>query len=163
MIGEFLVRWTARIAVACYIARLACDSGHNGGIDSQKIARIWWSIGCATFVLHVIVAFHFIHHWSHTAAFDATAKRTAEMTGWNSGFGLYINEAFLLLWLTDTFFWWQDVSWPRHRRIYWTVQSVFAFLMIQATAIFGPPFWIPVVVLVIAILSIRAFRTKYLV
>ncbi|MEI8022201.1 MAG: hypothetical protein WCH39_28585 [Schlesneria sp.] len=66
----------------------------------------------------------------------------------------------LVLWLADTFFWWRDLSWPRHRRIYWAVQSVFAFLMFQATAIFGPPFWIPVVVLVITFLSLRAFGSK---
>ena len=155
MVGEFLVRWTARIAVACYVARLMCDVGGIKGTGSQTTGRRWWSIGCAAFLLHVIAAFHFIHHWSHAAAFEATARRTAEMTGWNSGFGVYINEAFLVLWLTDTFFWWQDLSWPRHRRIYWAVQSVFAFLMLQATAIFGPPFWIPVVVLVIAFLWLR--------
>jgi len=160
MLGEILVHWTARIAVACYVARLICDTSRNKGTHSQKRARCWWTIGCVAFLLHVMSAFHFIHHWNHAAAFESTAKRTAEMTGWNSGFGLYVNEAFLLLWLTDTFLWWQDLFWPRHRRIYWLVQSVFAFLMLQATAIFGPPFWIPLVVMVTAILSFRAFETK---
>ncbi len=160
MIGELLIRWTARIAVACYVARLACDVGHQSEDDSQKSARWWWTMGCFSFLLHVISAFHFEHHWSHAAALEATARRTAEITGWKSGFGVYINEAFLVLWLADTFFWWQDLSWPRHRRIYWTVQSVFAFLMLQATAVFGPPFWVPVVAMVIVFLSLRGFSAN---
>ncbi len=155
MIGELLIRWTARLAVACYVARLAFDVEQKAEANWQQSARWWWTIGCFFFLLHVIAAFHFEHHWNHAAAYEATAKRTAEVTGWDSGFGLYVNEAFLILWLTDTLCWWQDLSWPQHRRIYWTVQSVFAFLMLQATAIFGPPFWIPVVVLVIVFLCLR--------
>jgi hypothetical protein len=160
MIGELIIRWSARIAVGCYISRLVCDFGRPLGTPSQESARWWWTMGCLSFVLHVIAAFHFEHHWSHAAAYEATSRRTAEMTGWNSGLGLYINEAFLVLWMSDTFFWWRDLYWPRHRRIYWSIQSVFAFLMLQATAIFGPPFWIPVVAVVILFLSLRGFGVK---
>ena len=69
--GELLVRWTARIAVACYIARLLCDTSSKEWTDSQKRARIFWSVGCVVFLLHVIAAFHFIHNWRHAAAFEA--------------------------------------------------------------------------------------------
>src|SRR5580698_4426003 len=108
MFGEFLIRWTARLAVACYAARLICDAGDSLRDSTQRAARWCWTIGCAWFVVHVAVAFHFQHHWDHAAAFASTARRTAEMTGWNSGTGLYVNEAFLCLWLVDTVFWWRD-------------------------------------------------------
>ena len=161
MVGEMLIRWTARLAVACYVARLMCDTGRKNDVPSQHAARWWWTIGCACFLMHVAAAFHFEHGWSHAAAFKYTAKRTAEMTGWNSGFGLYVNEAFLCLWLADTILWWRRLSWPENRRIYWTVQGVFAFLMIQATAIFGPPFWMPVFLLVVALLLlVRVLRGR---
>lgn len=151
MSGELLIRWSARLAVACYGARVIFDV-RPAGWNSSRAARLWWTIGCAIFLVHVAAAFHFHHHWNHAAAFDETAQRTAEMTGWNSGAGLYVNEAFLLLWLTDVALWWRNPSWPQNRRVYCVVQSIFAFLMIQATAVFGPPLWKPVVLVYLMIL-----------
>jgi hypothetical protein len=160
MVEEMLVRWTARLAVSCYVARLMCDAEYRRTTLSPQSARWWWTIGCGWFVMHVIAAFHFEHGWSHSSAFESTARKTAAMTGWNSGWGLYINEAFLCLWITDTILWWRNLSWPDNRRIYWAIQGIFAFLMIQATAIFGPLFWKPVVLLVVVILWIRVLRSR---
>src|SRR5436305_1382730 len=151
MSAELLIRWSARLAVACYGARLICDVRPDRQ-NSTHIARWWWTIGCGIFLIHVAAAFHFRHHWNHAAAFDETARRTVEMTGWNSGAGLCVNEAFLVLWLTDVVLWWMNPSWQQNRRSYWIVQAIFAFLMIQATAVFGPPFWKPVVLAFFAVL-----------
>ena len=161
MIGDFCIRWTARLAVTCYVARLICDANQASIASTQKIARWWWTVGCMWFVAHVAAAFHFQHAWSHSAAFDYTAKRTAEMTGWNSGSGLYVNEAFLCLWVVDTILWWRDANWTQNRLAYWTIQGIFAFLMLQATAIFGPRFWIPIALIVMVILAwIRANKIR---
>lgn len=157
MFDEFLIRWTARLAVACYAARVICDAGPQAR-STSRIARSWWTIGCIIFVVHVATAFHFAHHWDHAAAFAQTARRTAEMTGWNSGIGLYVNEVFLCLWLADTILWRRNIAWPHNRRAYWTVQAIFAFLMFQATAVFGPPFWKPVNVALIAVVTVQLLR-----
>ena len=154
MPGELIIRWTARVAVACYVTRLLYDAGHQHDTRSQQRARWWWTLGCGWFVLHVASAFHYLHGWNHAAAVAYTARRTAELTGWNSGVGLYVNELFLALWLVDTIMWWREISWPSNRRMYWLVQSVFAFLMLQATAIFGPPFWIPIAIGVVDLLAV---------
>ena len=82
------------------------------------------------------------------------------MTGWNSGAGLYVNEAFLALWIADVVLWWRRLDWPDNRRIYWALQSVFAFLMFQATAVFGPPFWKPIVLMVSILLLTRILRRR---
>lgn len=155
MWGDLAIRWTARLTVGCYFARLYYDTDRIDNQRSQHRARCWWTIGCAIFLLHVVMAFHFEHHWNHTAALDATAKRTAEMTGWNSGIGLYVNELFLLLWLTDTVIWWRYLDWSRNRLVYWIVQFIFAFLMFQATFVFGPPLWRIVVPVLIAGLIVK--------
>ena len=63
------------------------------------------------------------------------------------------NEAFLTLWLIDTLLWWRHLSWSKQRVPYWIVQAIFAFLMFQATVVFGPRFWIPIFVLVTAFLG----------
>ena len=157
---EMIVRWTARLAVAGYVLRLWVDVRSRNSNSNLQAARWWWTFGCGFFLLHVITAFHFIHHWNHSAAWESTARRTAEMTGWRSGMGLYINEAFLCLWIADTVQWWRNLNWPDQRWAYWIVQSIFAFLMVQATAVFGPPFWPPVTILVIVALAWQAFRHR---
>lgn len=159
-IGDFIVRWTARLAVACYVSRLICDISRLPGTRGQRTARCWWTLGCACFVIHVAAAFHFEHRWNHTAAYEYTSTRTTELTGWNSGAGLYVNEAFLCLWLADTVLWWRNLNWSQNRYAYWLVQGIFGFLMFQATAVFGPLFWRPIVLAVSVILVILSLRTS---
>ena len=143
MLDDALIRGTARLFVACYVGRLCLDAAGWRDASSQRVARWLWTAGCLGFVLHVAVAFHFQHGWSHAAAFEHVRLRTLRETGWDSGFGLYVNYAFGLLWSADTLLWWRQLDWPEKRVPYWTVQASFAFLMIQATAVFGPPFWKP--------------------
>lgn len=160
MIEEIFVRGTAQFAVLCYLARLLSDSGLKNTLPSQRASRWWWTVGCVSLLLHALVAFLVVHGGSHSEAFAATARRTAEMTGWNSGLGLYVNEAFLCLWITDVGLWWRNLDWPRNRRIYWSVQGIFGFLMIQATAVFGPPFWKLIALVFAAILLTRIVQRR---
>lgn len=158
---EMVVRWTARLAVAGYLARVSCDIQDPAAASTQKWARRWWTFGCGIFLIHVVCAFHFEYQWDHAKAFEYTARRTREVTGWNSGVGLCINELFLCLWIADTAAWWRNLYWPvACRRVYWGVQSLFAFLMIQATVVFGPPFWKPVGVFVIGTLVWQWLRRR---
>jgi hypothetical protein len=149
---ELLIVWTARLAVACYVGRLATDIANRRDESSQRTARRFWTLGCAILLIHEALVFHILFHWSHAAAYDHVARRTREMTGWDSGFGLYVNYAFSMVWLTDTILWWRDLHWPKQRAPFWIVQLVFAFMMTQATMVFGPPSWIPVGLAVMAVL-----------
>ena len=161
MLGDALIRWTARLFVVCYVGRLCVDAAGRRDAASQRVARWLWTTGCVIFVLHVMAAFHFQHNWSHAAAFEHVRQQTLHDTGWDSGIGLYINYAFGLLWLADTIRWWQRLDWSEKRSSYWTVQIVFAFLMSQATAAFGPPYWMPIwtaVVLLLIVIGLRSHR-----
>lgn len=158
MLGEFIVQWTARLGVACYIARLWIDVSKKRDASAQRLARWFWTVGCGLFLLHMAAAFHFQHDWSHAAAWEHVRQRTLETVGWSSGIGLYINYAFVLLWVGDAICWWWLVDWPKKRWPYRIVQAVFAFLMIQATAVFGPPFWRPVVIVVALLLVVLPNR-----
>ena len=156
MIGDALIRWTARLFVACYVGRLCVDAARWRDRISQQFARRLWMVGGILFLMHVAAGFHFQHDWNHAAAFEHVRLRTLHQTGWNSGIGLYINEAFGVLWLTDAILWCRRLDWSEQRLPYWIVQASFAFLMLQATAFFGPPFWMPVCVVIgITLVSIR--------
>lgn len=138
-----LVRWTVRLAVACYAARVLMDAGDFGSLRAR---RSLWTVGLVFYLAHVVAAFQLVHGWSHAAAWEETARQTFERTGWRSGVGVWVNYAFTLLWTVDVAAWW--IVGPgysrRFRRVSFVVQSAFAFLVFNATVVFGPAFWRPV-------------------
>ena len=153
MLGDAAIRWTARLVVACYVGRLCIDVAGRREQAAQRAARWLWTAGCGIFLLHIAAAFHFQHGWSHAAAFEHVRQRTLHDTGLDSGVGLYINYAFAVLWLIDVSLWWRHLNWSGRRLPYWIVQSLFAFMMSQATVVFGPPYWLPIFVAVLLLLT----------
>ena len=158
--GDLAVRWTVRLAVAFYAARLLAETGNFG---SQHTRRLLWAVGLALYVAHVAAAFHFVHGWSHADAWRETARQTNALVGWDSGSGLWANYAFTFVWLADAAAWWTiGAGYPRrYPRTQIALQSLFAFLVFNATAVFGPSFWRPVVAafgLVLAAVCVRRVR-----
>lgn len=68
-------------------------------LASGRVARALWLIGGAAYLAHVCAVFHYIHHWSHSAALAHTAAMTRGVTGWSAAFGLYVNYAFTSVWI----------------------------------------------------------------
>ncbi|MGE4002170.1 MAG: hypothetical protein AB7I48_18330 [Planctomycetaceae bacterium] len=144
--GELIVRWTARLAVAAYALRLIADlhgwpEEPDRRARREQLVRSVWTAGGIVYVLHVAAAFHFVHHWSHTAAVDHTARQTGAVTGWHWGGGLWINDAFTLWWPLDIAWSWRR-SLDRLPRWYVVaLHTITGFLMFNATVVFGPPWW----------------------
>jgi hypothetical protein len=137
--GELLTRWTIRGALALYVLGLALRIRAQGRPSRLKWACRAWAVGCLAFLLHLLCAFEFFHAWSHIAAYEATAHRTAEVVGVAWGGGLYANYAFTVVWCSDAFWW---VGWPqcyqaRPRAVEWAVQGFLAFIAFNATVVFG--------------------------
>jgi len=106
-------------------------------------ARIAWSLGCAFYVAHVVAAFHFHHHWSHSAAYRETAQQTADVFGLNWGGGLYFNYVFTILWIADTVWWWRSGVGGYRARPGWVTGGVhwfFGFMFFNAAVVFGSNF-----------------------
>ncbi len=150
--GIAVTAWTARLAMAGYAARLWIDVTHPRNLHWQRRARWCWTSGCGLFCLHVLAAFHVYHHWSHAAAWEHTRQQTLARTGFDSGSGLWLNYLFLVIWLCDVAAWWRDATWPRQRLWYLSTQSFMAFMALNATAVFGPPAWIPLVAVFVVLL-----------
>jgi hypothetical protein len=70
--------------------------------------RVSWSVAAALMLVHSVAAFGTIYGWSHEVAVAATARQTRELTGFDSASGIYVNYAFLVVWLTDAAWWWQS-------------------------------------------------------
>ncbi|MCH2201252.1 MAG: hypothetical protein MK102_04730 [Fuerstiella sp.] len=161
--GEYLILWTARASVACYVAALWCwlfagvrqrrsDSAAVGPAD--RVYILFWSGAWLLCVLHVVCAFQFRHHWVHSAALQHTADMTERVVGINWGGGLYINYAFLICWgvsLVQTLRTVGHLSWgtPVSETF---MQGFAAFMMFNATAVFGPWWWwLPAIFVVAAV------------
>jgi hypothetical protein len=159
-LGSLMIVWTARLAVGCYLGRIAIDVALKADDVWQRRGRWLWTIGLAIFLLHVVAAMHFQHHWSLAAAWEHVRQQTRTLAGWDSGFGLVVNFAFAGLWLADCGLWWRSLAWPRRRLPYGIVQAAFAFLVFNATIVFGPRAWIGVGVVVATALSAIAVSAR---
>src|SRR5688572_7615657 len=57
--------------------------------------RLCWAIACVLLWVHIAVAFHLGHGWSHQAAWE----HTRAVGGY--GDGIFVNYAFAVVWLID--------------------------------------------------------------
>ncbi len=95
--------------------------------------RFGWPCACGLCLLHIAVAFHLGHSWSHEAAWEHTRQ-----TG-GYGDGIYVNYAFALVWLIDAI--WLCVAFDsyfaRPRWLHWTIHGFLAFVVFNAAVVFG--------------------------
>jgi len=103
------------------------------------------TVGAALCVLHVALAFHLGHGWSHAAAFEHTER----VAGF--GPGVFVNDFFVALWIAETLAAWLDFDrylWrPRWIRV--AIVSCMGFIVVNAGVVFasGPWRWVALVAL----------------
>ncbi|MBX9680066.1 MAG: hypothetical protein K2X38_14990 [Gemmataceae bacterium] len=133
---EWFVRGTALVAV--FFFALGWPWRSPRPVDDSW-GRVYWLMGWATCLVHVFVAFHLAHQWSHDRAVEATAKQTADLVGFPFGGGVWINYAFLAIWGMDAAWRWRFPSryWMRSAGWHWTILGFLAFIMFNATVVFG--------------------------
>ena len=152
--------WSIRAALLLFAVVLWLRITHR----HRGTARVFWSIGCALFLVHVGLAFHLVHHWSHAEAYRETGRRTAELFGTSSGAGLYFNYLFMVTWIADVCWWWIAGLAAYDRRPRWVdvlVYGFMAFIAVNATVVFekGATRWagVGVTVLLVWAWAVRRF------
>ena len=158
--GTLFTHWSARIAFVLYAATLAAWL-----IGKPRAARLAWTSGFLVYLTHVAAAFHFRHHWSHDAAYEETARQTAELLGVRSGGGLYCNYAFTAVWAFDVIWiWWRAETYRRRRRwITAVIHCFMAFMFFNAMVVFvsGWVRWLGLTVTItLGILWLRMRRAR---
>lgn len=147
--GRSLIVWTIRLSVALYAWSLFTyvKTVHRKSSVPHSDQYIWTAAWILC-VAHVLCAFHIEHRWSHQKALQHTAEITASVTGLNWSIGLYLNYLFLIAWGVDVA---KRLSSPATTTSF-TFHLIAAFMMLNATAVFGPRFWVPVVIVYAVIL-----------
>lgn len=108
--------------------------------DSRPVSRRYrlciqlpWAFACASLLLHIAVAFHLGHGWSHDAAWEHT-KRTG-----GYGDGVYVNYVVALAWSADVI--WLCVAFDsyfaRPRWVQWAIHGFIGFVMFNAAVVFA--------------------------
>jgi hypothetical protein len=97
------------------------------------VVRIFWALGCLVLLLHIAIAFHLGHAWSHEAAWE----HTRQVGGY--GAGIFVNYAFALVWFADATWAWVSVRSyrARPRWLHWTIHGFLAFVVFNAAVVFG--------------------------
>jgi len=142
-VGDDLIRGTIRISLAYYAAAvglmLFLRPAEWSGPGRGRLARWCWSLAWAAYVVHVAMAFHFYHGWSHADA----VRHTEEVSGF--GPGIYVSHLFTLWWTFDVAWWWFR---PRAyaARPAWigrTLHAFMAFIAFNGTVVYetGPIRW----------------------
>jgi hypothetical protein len=141
--GELLTIWSVRLAMGCCLGRYLVDATPPAGDCRRWQARWLWTVGCLLYLVHVVCACAFFHDWSHDRAYAHTAEQTLEVVGWNWGGGLYFNYLFTVVWFADVVWHWCRIdNGDRYPGLLGEVVHGFlAFMIINATCVFGPPFW----------------------
>jgi len=95
--GDDLVRQSVRLALlyygiaACLMLTLRPQEWFPL-VWRGWLARSFWTAAYAAYLIHLEMAFHYYHHWSHADAVD----HTREVAG--VGEGIYMSHLFTLLW-----------------------------------------------------------------
>lgn len=102
-----------------------------------RLTRLCWTLAAAMLVVHIVFAFGLAHGWSH----DAAVRHVAAAGGF--GWGIVVNDLFAAVWLADAAWWWATPSGYAHRprRFGCAVHGFLAFVVCNATVVFGPPDW----------------------
>lgn len=131
--------WTVWIALALFAAG---EAGKRGLHDGRVPARwAWWAFATGAFIasVHVAIAMGVRHGWRHDSAVLATARQTAEVYGVNWGGGVYVNYAFLALWLFEAWRWRRSPTRYAHRTrsATWLVRAFYLVVIANAAVVFA--------------------------
>jgi hypothetical protein len=143
-VGDALTRFSVRLALVYYAAALTLmlllqRAEWSAARGRGRLARWCWTWSCLTYAVHVTLAFHFYHHWSHADA----VRHTFEVSGF--GPGIYVSHLFTALWSSDVAAWWLAPAWYARRSV-WIDRGLHAFMVFvvfNATIVYesGPIRW----------------------
>jgi hypothetical protein len=143
--GEMLTRNTVRLSLSWYVVALSLmmrltPDDWRAATTVGRVARWCWTLGLVSFLVHLGMAFHFYHHWSHAHAFQHTAEVS------RMGEGIYISYLFTLIWAADVVWWWVQPEGfaNRSRIIDRALHAFMLFIVFNGTVVYerGPIRWV---------------------
>jgi hypothetical protein len=150
--GHDLTRGTVDLALLFYgaaaVLMLRLDApGWRAQTRIGKVARRCWSLAWLVYLVHVALAFHFYHAWSHTEAVRHVERE--------SGFGpgIFVSYLFTLAWTADAAWWALGPAGYAGRPAWigWSLHAFLAFVIFNGSVVYasGPVRWAGITLFVI--------------
>jgi hypothetical protein len=116
-------------------ASISCSVGCWAVGEAMRSRRAWLA-GALLALTHSIAAFGVFYQWSHATAERLTALQAAQLTGLNVSGGIYVNYAFVAIWLIDAI-WWsaRPAGYERRPRALSLAIRLFLFAIVVSGAI----------------------------
>lgn len=142
--GDDLIRNTIRLALLYYAIAASLmlvlrREEWTAAAGRSGLARSCWTLSWAAYLVHLGMAFHYAHHWSHTEAM----AHTRAVSG--VGEGVYVSYLFTWVWTADVAWWWLRPARyaARSRRVDGLLHGFMAFVIFNATVVYetGPIRW----------------------
>jgi hypothetical protein len=114
LVGDRLTRGTVRLALSWYTiaagVMLFLDrTGWAAETNPGRLARWCWTWAWGAYIVHLAMAFHYFHGWSHARA----VEHVEQVSGF--GPGIYFSHLFTLVWTADVAAWWLRPAWYAER------------------------------------------------
>jgi hypothetical protein len=142
--GDDLTRNTVRLALLFYAPALALflllrPEEWRAEAGRGRLARWCWTLGWASYLVHLGMAFHHYHGWSHARA----VRHVEDVAGF--GPGIYVSHLFTAVWTVDVAWWWARPA-SYAARPAWVGRALhgfLAFVTFNATVVYetGPIRW----------------------
>jgi len=136
-LGDDRTRHTVRLALVYYalgatLMLLLLPADWLAFSGRVRPARWCWTFAWATYLVHLAMAFHYYHGWSHA---DAVAH-TQEVSGF--GPGIWFSHLFTLVWTVDVALWWLWPAGYARRSLWWDrlLHGYMAFIIFNATVVY---------------------------
>jgi hypothetical protein len=136
-LGDNHIRWTIRLALAFYamaagLMLTLSKDGWRATTARGRLARNLWTLSFVTYAVHVALAMHHYHHWSHAHA----VEHTRQVAG--IGEGIYASHLFGLWWGLDAAWWWLSPERyaGRSPAIGLALHSYMAFIWFNGTVVY---------------------------
>jgi hypothetical protein len=116
--------WAIRISLVCLFIGLYVQVA--GPLRARWVSVVWF-VGAMAAAVHSFGSLVSFHHGSQTEAYQSTAEQTRELLGFAFGAGLYVNYAFVVVWLVDATV---RLVWPKsyEQRPAWIGRLTLGFL-----------------------------------
>ncbi len=137
--GDFLIRNTIRLSLVYWAIAWVLL------LERSRSFRWFWTLAWAAYIVHVVMAFHYFHHWSHTSAVNHVQA--------TSGFGpgIFVSYLFTALWTADVVWQWGAAEsyyrGPKWLSVAW--HAFMVFIIFNGAVVYesGPTRWISAIIL----------------
>ena len=134
---------TAALQATIWLSLICFSVGESGRTFTRARAMppawAWWifSTGLVLAVIHTLIAFDTVHHWSHEDAISVTAAQTQAVFGVDVGGGVYVNYLFFAVWLADAW-WWKaaPAGYARPAIVTWMLRAFYMVIIFNAAVVF---------------------------